>query len=268
MQPRALFKHSMIALCLASAFATPSSGQPGMAGPEAAIDGISGTVTLSPGLASDDIRYLETGLRTTQSYFASELGTTLPRPVAITMSTPESCLGKSTSTGGATADKLCVWAGSPTWIKLKANPLDAIALVAHEHVHNFQGQLGCLPERRREYRWFTEGMAVHLSWRAITFAGLAKETDYQAWRTRYTQDGKPLQSLGRYAARVPDDRAYDLATVAVAELAKQGGGDKSLVAFCRSAEPDWKAAFANTFGEKVETFIARFDKAHGLPERK
>lgn len=230
------------------------------------IRGMSGTIAVDPAATPQDIDLATTGIVATARYFRNRLGVTLRQPVEMRLTTPAQCQPESRSTGNATATKLCVWIGSPTWQKLKARPIDAVALAAHEHVHNFQGQLGCLPPDKREYRWFTEGMAVHVSWRALIDAKLATEGDYQDWRARYAVGGAPLLSLGAYAARVPGDRAYDLSAQAVAQLAGKGGGEAALIRFCRTASADWHRAFATVFGESVEQFIARFDRAHGVPE--
>lgn len=253
----------LLALVLGGCATAPSPG-PAVAAVRQ-LPGIRGTITIDPVATPQDIDLATTGIRATARYFRERLGVVLRQPIEIRLRTPEQCQPDSKVTGNATATKLCVWVGSPTWARLKTKPIDAIALAAHEHVHNFQGQLGCLPSDKREYRWFTEGMAVHLSWRALIDAKLATDADFQDWRTRYAVGGAPLLSLGAYAARVPGDRAYDLSARAVAELARHIG-DHALIDFCRTASIDWRAAFAAVFGEPVEQFIARFDRANQLPE--
>lgn len=201
----------------------------------------------------------------TQRYFRRVHGVELPRPVAVRLAGKTSCPG-SRSTGGATADTLCIWTGGPGWARLMQRRSDALSLVAHEHVHNFQGQLGCLPAAPREYRWFTEGMAVHLSWRALIDGGAATEADYAAWFDRLAAQPGRVRPIADYAANVADgDRAYARVTRAVRELADRSGGDGALVRFCRTASTDWRAAFRATFGEDPAAFIARFDAANPLP---
>jgi hypothetical protein len=219
------------------------------------------TISVGKGVSARDEQLIQVGLDSARKYFQQVLGEHLTQPVAIRVRA-DGCFPGSTSTAGATADALCINVGARLWPKLAdGEGTWAKALAAHEHIHNLQGQLGCLPERgRREYNWFTEGMAVLLSWEALKAAGLATEADYSAWRAFAVDNDEVLQPLSVYGSNVPGDKSYVKSHDAVTRLVEKTGGDvRVLTSFCKAAKTDWRGAFAAHFGEPVETFIVSFE---------
>lgn len=51
--------------------------------------------------------------------------------------------------------------------------LIGLSSIAHEHIHNLQGQLGCLPgPDDHEYAWWVEGSATYVGWHTLVEAGM------------------------------------------------------------------------------------------------
>jgi hypothetical protein len=144
---------------------------------------------------------------------------------------------------------------------------------AHEYVHVWQAELGCLPQGDgRDYRWIVEGMATDLAWRAL--AGAGRVSGARLRRTirhehPFDPGSKALRTYEREGGRPPQYALWHLAIRSLLREAARNGAvpgtrrHQALRRFCErvGAGMPWRAAFLRSFGISVVEFYARFEAA-------
>lgn len=233
---------------------------------EERISGTAITLRVQSGVSQRETRLVRDGLVLADRYLDRRLGGGTREPVEVRVAREDPCepFAPREATGFAKRGFLCVDTRSPGWPELlREDEHSALALSAHEHVHNLQYELGCAPDPgEHTYRWLMEGMAMHLSWSALVTAGRATDLD----AARSVRDvGGLRDALGPLARHERDrpaaDGEYGLWHLAVRRLARFAG-PLALRAFCRRAgagEP-WTEAFRAAFGLPVPRFYAAFER--------
>jgi hypothetical protein len=145
-------------------------------------------------------------------------------------------------------------------------------VAAHEYVHLWQHELGCLGRNSAPLgTWLTEGMAEFLAWQALIKAGyrtqeavLLGEQNIAHTVARPTASLKSLQpKLQRY----PSD-TYAVSYLAVDQLIKHPvTGVRSLRHACESIAKgqSWEAVFQSAFGLSSKDFYLQFDTSRRKP---
>lgn len=232
-------------------------------GRHAPIPGTPYTLEIAPGVAQDDVELVSRGLRLADTYFRAAFGLTTTPPITVRLTKLVSCAFGDRSTGVATANRLCLYVGGRTWLFLKRqDSVNVLSSVAHEHVHNLQAQLGCLPDAAgRQYAWITEGSANYYSWAAVIHAGLITPQAALERQRAFAHSGETLRPLWQYEKVMGGNAAYFLSRNAVAQLDRQSG-PRAFIAFCTQAGANWQAAFQQAYGLSVPDFYAAF---RGMP---
>ena len=226
---------------------------------------------IQPGVRAEETAAVRIGLRAADRHLRTTLGAGVTARVEVRLARRQGCEPFASPagppTGWATARLLCINTRAPAWrSQLAENPDLAAAVAAHEHVHNLQGQLGCLRGRDgHEWLWLFEGMAVHLGFQALVSAGrwpdAAAAGQIREWGVS-DPVLLPLSHYERTGAGVGDP-AYALFHLATRYLDEQAPRPTALADFCRAVgggQP-WRDAFTQAFGVPVDTFYSRFAAA-------
>ena len=231
-----------------------------------AVPGTPHTLRVQLGVSERDVALVTEGLRLADGAFRELLGAHVAEPVTVRLARRTPCIAfarRTTGTAHADADEICVDTTKPTWrYAVREEPTLALSIVAHEHLHNLQGQLGCLPgPDEHTHLWLVEGTATYMGWQTVRRAGLVTDAgitrEMRAWGG-FRPDLKPLSSYERILGGDPE---YALAHRAVRRLVVHTGTPASLVAFCQQvgAGRAWKTALHSSFGTSVEAFYAAFE---------
>jgi hypothetical protein len=230
------------------------------------------------GVSGVELRAIRDGLRFTDRYLARGLGRAVEGPVEARIARRNGCVpfqqrGEAL-VGEAEKGRLCIDTSSPAWRWLVVKDrLAATAVAAHEYVHVWQGELGCLPGGGDYgYRWILEGMATDLGWRALRVARQA--TGGRVWREirgagAFDTNLEPLRDYERDGGRGPEYALWHFAVRRLlgdavgAGVASPARPEVALRQFCvRIAHRvAWRTAFRRSFGLPVDRFYSRFE--HG-----
>ncbi|MBG0827022.1 hypothetical protein HS041_04495 [Planomonospora sp. ID67723] len=235
-----------------------------------ALTGPPADLMIQPGVSAAEVEAVKGGLRAADRYLRSALGRGADERVEVRIAREQGCRWPMSATGPATAwaesHFLCVNTMSPTWREVMAGDVTAAqSIIAHEHVHNLQGQVGCVrPSGEHEWLWLFEGMAVHLAYQAMVAEGRWKDGEAIDQIRRWGVDDPklgPLQDYERTGTGLGDP-AYALFHLATRSLVEQSEGPRSLLEFCRETARGrpWREAFAGAFGLSPEAFYARFEE--------
>jgi len=230
---------------------------------------------IQDGVTARELRTVRVGIRLTDRYLRRSLHRGVRGPAQARIARRDRCghsqSGERAVIGTGNPGFLCVDTSNVEWkAMLNEDRPAATAVSAHEYVHVWQAELGCLPQGdKREYRWMVEGMATHLAWEALRRAGLVSERrvlmtirregafdpSNHALRTYERRGGRPPQ----YALWHRAIRALLREAVARA-AAPRGRPEMSLRRFCERAGGGiaWREAFTRTFGLSPAEFYARF----------
>lgn len=149
-------------------------------------------------------------------------------------------------------------------------PADArFVLAAHEYLHAWQIELGCLPISGAPLApaWFIEGMAEYLAYQTAITQGFADNATASAGQRLAARSSRQFIDLPRLEAQRPTDPILDSPLDAIAvELLVQRAGLSSLQAFCIAvgAGQPWRAAFQDVFGVDVAGLYADVDRSLGV----
>jgi len=91
---------------------------------------------------------------------------------------------------------MCVNTSSGTWQQaLRGEPGIAMSVMAHEHYHSMQEQLGCLLSPwRKDYQWWIEGSTSYIGWETAVASG---DLD-RAWWIRCSKTCAPMEISVRW----------------------------------------------------------------------
>jgi len=202
-------------------------------------------------------------------YLDRQVGGAPREPVEARLASSSPCAPFASVVGGAssglaTPGWLCIDTARESWLNaLAGDGLQAKLLAAHEYAHVWQAEHGCyFDEGEHTHQWLFEGVATHLSWRALTKLGGEPEASVRENLRFYRADRPGLSPLRAHEREGGDDVLYAKWHLAVRRLvARLASGDRSLLRFCRAVARDtpWRGAFAESFGIGVEAFYAAFE---------
>lgn len=231
-----------------------------------AVPGTPYTLLVQARVSERDVALVTEGLRLADDAFAELLGARVARPVTVRLARRTPCVAfarRTTGTAVADADEICVDTTKPTWrYAVREEPTLALSIVAHEHLHNLQGQLGCLPgPDEHTHLWLVEGTATYIGWQTVRRAGRVTEANITREMRAWGGFRPGLKPLNNYERTLGGDPEYALAHRAVRRLVARTGTPASLVAFCEQvgAGRAWKTAFHSSFGVSVEAFYTAFE---------
>ncbi len=229
------------------------------------------TMRVQDGLDSRQVDAFRRGLEASARYLARRTGRAVRRPVEARLAFGDPCEpfgdpGRG-STGIADEGFLCVDALVPWW-RSAAGSDSAVAtsVSAHELVHAWQAEGGCLPDAEdHELLWLVEGTAMAFSWQALVDAGVARRRDVVDQLERMGPFAARLGPLRDYERRGGADPEYALWHLAVRDLERRSGRDaaRATAAVCAAVGEgrSWREAFAGGFGLSVNRFYAAFEAA-------
>ena len=168
----------------------------------------------------------------------------------------------SSPTAVAQRGSLCVDTDSPGWTEGGADASIAGSIIAHEHFHVLQAEVGCLPgPDEHTHAWLVEGAATWVGWQTEVLAGHATQDEVMRTMRDWGGWDRGIPPLAELEQQISGDAAYALAFRAVDRLVARTG-PRSLISFCESvaAKGEWRDAFEIAFGIPVDTFYAEFER--------
>jgi hypothetical protein len=247
-----------------------------------ALKGLPVQLRVQDGVERRELRAIIDGLRLSDRFMKSELHRSIRHTVEARVARQNGCRPfqspSSDSIGEADDHFLCLATGNLHWQWLvKKDIAAARAVSAHEYVHVFQAELGCLPDSGQfRFRWLVEGMAEEVAWQALIRAGrVSNRRVEETIRADALPDhglvGTGLYPLAAYERADGADREYALWHLAVRRLLRAAVDDGvaprerpevSLRRFCErvGAGIRWKNAFARSFGQPVGRFYREFEE--------
>jgi hypothetical protein len=236
---------------------------------DAPVAGTPITMRLQDGLGPADRAAFLAGLRAGHAYLDRHTGRPVTVQVEARLAHGDPCEPFLDPGGGGTgvakAGWLCVDALTPAWRRSVATrPAVASGVPAHELVHVWQAELGCLRSAEdHEFLWLTEGTATAFAWWALEDAGLAGPEEGRASIREWGafDPGNDALRGDERAADGTGDPEYARWHLAVRDLLRRADrGPDAVRDFCLAVGrgTPWRAAFSATFGLGVEDFYSRF----------
>ena len=236
-----------------------------------ALPGAPFDLLVQPGVGDAEVAAVRDGLYAADRHLRTVLRANVTRRVEVRLARTQGCQPLASPagppTGWAVARRLCLNTRAPAWRhQFAEDPTLIAAVAAHEHVHNAQGQLGCLrPAGEHQWLWLFEGMAVHLAFQSLVAAGRWPDSRAPAQLRDWglaDADLDPLPAYERSGAG-GGDAAYALFHLATRQLDAQAARPSALMDFCRAVGGGrpWRDAFAEAFGMPVDEFYDRFAAA-------
>lgn len=235
-----------------------------------AIAGTPVTMRLQDSVDNRSAQLVRDGIALMHGYLAEAAGGAQRRPVEARVAKSNPCvpfgaLAGFSSEGVADDGTMCLDAGSSSWPTLIAGDgLQAKLLAAHEYVHTWQAENGCLfDESDHTHQWLFEGVAAYLPWQALIRHGDATRAELAENLRFYGARRGDLAPLRAHEREGGDARLYAKWQLAVRRLTSHAaGGDRSLLRFCRAIgrKHAWHSAFRAAFGIRVEAFYAAFER--------
>ena len=226
------------------------------------------TLVVQHGVPDDEVALVAEGLALADRYFASALGAQTGDPIRVRLARRSPCIPfqplRNASTAVAELDGICVQTQGRVWrYAIREDPDLALSIIAHEHFHNLQGQLGCLPKPdAHTYRWLVEGSATFVGWQTLISAGRTTQARVEAEMREWGGFSGALKPLREYERVLPGDAEYALAHRAVELLAKRAESPAVLMTFCQQVRRGrgWHEAFRRAFGVTTDTFYKTFEQ--------
>lgn len=225
------------------------------------------TLVVQPSVPPESVELVKTGLERADQFFLDTTGTPFTDTIDVRIASFQPCSALKpvpplASTAEVVGKRMCVNTSSGVWQQaLRGEPGIAMSVMAHEHYHSMQEQLGCLPSPwRKDYQWWIEGSAAYIGWETAIASGALD----RAWVDALLNDMRAdpdLGSLASYERSIDGNAAYALGYQAVEQLVDRTGSVGSLNDFCRSvgSGTPWRTAFADTFGIELNDFYASFE---------
>lgn len=231
------------------------------------IEGTIHTMQTQPGVPAGQEKLVSTALQDAQKYFHEVLKMEVSQPVRVQLASFSPCvplqaLGQS-ATAVANRDSMCINTTKSVWKKVVQDDTNlGLTIVVHEHFHNLQGQMGCLPKgKSHEYRWWVEGTATYVGWQTEVHAGRVTSDEVEEEMRSWGAMRPELKPLKSYETSMPGDPEYGLAYRAVDRLVQRAGA-ASLGQFCQQIgqKVPWKTAFEKAFDISVNDFYQQFEE--------
>lgn len=274
MRPRRLLPHwRMLILILAgsglTALALWFANNLVFGGEARPLRGTPYTLYVQRGVSETEVELVVEGLTLADRYLASTLKAQAGEPLQVRLARRSPCIPfqplRNAATAVANADMVCVQTRGRVWrYALREDPILALSIVAHEHLHTVQGQLGCLPgPDAHTHRWLIEGSATFVGWQALVTSGRTTQARVDAEMREWGGFSGLLKPLHAYERVLPGDPEYALSYRAVQLLVRGAGSPASLVRFCQlvGRGAAWHDAFRRAFGVTTGDFYKAFERA-------
>lgn len=220
------------------------------------------------GVSAQDIHEVHEGVDRVAAYIRDDLpgvvgdGSGIVRPVTVRVygGTGESPCCLANANGFRIVVDHKTWRTPPapapdTW----SASTERKEIAGHEFVHvwqGHQGRNGCL----NGPIWLVEGMTESISYRAMVRDGLIDPAALERFERRWISGARyvPLRELETSFAN--DTMPYNVSWLAVDRVLAPGA-QASLRAYCERVGNgmSWQTAFAQSFGEGVDSFYSRFE---------
>lgn len=215
------------------------------------------TFDMGAGTSEADTVDLRPGFARASLYLKSHVGGDRARTIVTRVRSESSaycCQGGGTTAGSGS---MYFNVAHEHWQPPRSFPIaiDRQKTAAHEYVHTWQGDVGCLAAPT----WFTEGMAEYIAYETLIRDASLTDAEVQTFHSHIKR--APLQAtLSDLERAFPSDAyPYSVGYLAV-RLLVSGRTPLSLRAFCERlarAQP-WRDAFQISFGISVDAFYAQF----------
>jgi len=217
---------------------------------------------IGAGVSAQDINEIHEGVNRAGAYIADTIGGTLKRPVTVRVyvGTDEAVCCLANASGFRIVVNHKTWRTPPapgpdTW----SAPTERKEIAGHEYVHVWQGHqggVGCL----NGPIWLVEGMPESISYRAMVRDGLVALDRLERFEKEWVRAARyvPLREL---ETTFPNDTSpYNVSWLAVDRVLAPGS-QAALRGYCERVGNGvaWRTAFAQAFGESVDSFYARFE---------
>lgn len=214
------------------------------------------------GVSAQDIHEIHEGVDRVAAYIRENVGGGLVRPVTVRVygGTGESPCCLANAAGFRIIVDHKTWRTPPapapdTWTAATERK----EIAGHEYVHvwqGHQGRAGCL----NGPIWLVEGMPEAISYRTMVRDGLIDPAALERFERRWISSARyvPLRELETSFAN--DTMPYNVSWLAVDRVLAPGS-QASLRAYCERVGNGmaWRTAFAQSFGESVDSFYSRFE---------
>jgi hypothetical protein len=211
------------------------------------------------------VTLVEAALTDADRYTDETLGRRVTSAVEVRLARRSPCVPfdpfGSTPTAIAQSGSLCLNTDGPGWTDAREDPALAGSVIAHEHYHLLQAELGCLPgPDDHTHAWLVEGAATWVGWQTEVAAGHVAQDQVLATMRDWGGWDEGLPALSDLEEDIGGDAAYALAYRAVDRLVSSAG-PRALVTFCESINTGdaWHAAFERAFGTTTDDFYAAFE---------
>jgi hypothetical protein len=225
------------------------------------------TFAFGQGVSPEDEVLVRAGIRLAQDEDAAIFGHDVRRPVAVTISSPAADAYGNNSVRDATISL-------NTWTMRDAAPADRVRLVVHEYFHVWQADAGGFAPDSGALgpAWLVEGSANFVAFRALADVGLVRWEDAREYLVQLANGAHAEEKPAVPSLRELTDDAslvgpgvgccsYAVATLAVERLTKASGPAALGRYFAAIGKgEDWRAAFAEVFGQNPDTFSATFER--------
>jgi hypothetical protein len=225
---------------------------------------------IQPGVSEESVQLVSLGLNLADQYLVAMTGRTVSAATEVRIANFTPCsplkpIPPLAATAQVLGNRLCVNTRNGVWQQaLQANPGIALAVIAHEHYHVWQHQLGCLsPPWNKQYDWLIEGAASYVGWETAISSGHLSRTWVDTLLQDMRRSNPQLGTLKSYERGVAGDASYSLAYQAMQQLIQKTGSLSSFNDFCTRVGQgeSWQRAFEQTFGMTPETFYSAFEAA-------
>jgi hypothetical protein len=224
------------------------------------------TLRVQAGVPDSDAALVAAALTDADHYTNETLGRRVTGAVETRLARRAPCLPfdpfGSAPTAIAQSGSLCVDTDGPGWTEAREDPALAGSIIAHEHYHLLQAELGRLPRPdEHTHAWLVEGAATWVGWQTEIATGHATRDQVLTTMRRWGGWDDELPSLSDLEQGIGGDAAYALAYRAVDRLVSEAG-PRALIAFCESigtgSDTGWRAAFEQAFDVTTDDFYTDF----------
>jgi hypothetical protein len=259
-----LLRYSLLVLILVAAYLFVFVGR------RTTIPNTPYVLVIQPGVSDKSVQLVIVGLELSDQYLVAMTGRTVSAPTEVRIANFTPCsplkpIPQLAATAQVLGNRLCVNTHSGVWRQaLQDNPGIALAVIAHEHYHVWQQQLGCLsPPWNKEYDWLIEGGASYVGWETAITSGHLSRSWVDNLLQNMRRSDPQLGTLASYEGGVAGDASYSLAYQAVQQLIQKSGSLSSSNDFCERVGQgeSWHRAFERTFGMTPEAFYSTFETA-------
>lgn len=221
----------------------------------------------SPQVLLEDRETISEGIGRASRYLAAVVGTDRPQAITVRVdpgSADRCCRGSCCDAGAGFihidggAGFIYIDPAHANWSS--QDRLSKVKIAAHEYVHTWGGDRGCLGEFR--VVWFVEGLAEYVAYQSLIQGGLRDPTDVYMQHVRNLRrevQQVPLSMQERRGAAGVNPTVVP--SYLAVERAVSRAGLSAVLGLCEGvgAGKSWQEAFIEALGMRMEDFYADFE---------